>query len=116
MASTRVQSNLTKKKRKKKKEKQSAPRRADESLFVVRTDVVRGVRVARAPAASPKIAGRTMRILVMRIPDLVEKVDTFRAREERRPDRVYVRVAPTLFIHTRFPNRKKKFKQHEIRD
>ena len=48
-----------------------------------------------------------MRILVMRIPDLVEKVDTFRAREERRPDRVYVRVAPTLFIHTRFPNRKK---------
>ena len=51
-----------------------------------------------------------MGILVMRIPDLVEKVDTFRAREERRTDRVHVRIAPALFIHTRFPNRTKGFK------
>jgi len=58
-----------------------------------------------------------MRILVMRIPDLVEKVDTFRAGEERRADRVYVRVAPTLFIYTHaIPQSEKKFRQHEIRE
>lgn len=49
-----------------------------------------------------------MRILVMRVPDFVEKVDTFRAREERRTDRVHVRVAPTLLIYTRFPRSEKK--------
>jgi len=32
----------------------------------------------------------------MRVPDLVEKVDAFRAREERRTDRMHVRVAPSL--------------------
>ena len=72
-------------------------------LLYVRTDAARGVRVARAPTASPKIASGTMRILVMRIPYFVEKVDTFRAREERRTDRVHVRVAPTLFINRGFP-------------
>ena len=104
-ASMRVQHNLTKK-------KNPISSKTNERInryLLSRTDVVRRVRVARAPPASPRIAGRAMRILVMRIADLVEKVDTFRAREECRTDRVHVRIAPALFIHTRFPNRTKRF-------
>ena len=31
------------------------------------------------------------------VPDLTEKVDSVRSREERRSDRVHGRIAPTLF-------------------
>jgi hypothetical protein len=99
-ASTRVQNYLTKKK------KIQLCYKTNDSL--VRTDAALGVRVARAPAAAPKIASGTMRILVMRIPDLVEKVDTFRAGKERRTNRVHVGIAPTLFIRIRSSNRGKK--------
>jgi hypothetical protein len=33
----------------------------------------------------------------MLVPDLAEKVDAIRSREERRGDRVHGRVAPTLY-------------------
>lgn len=41
------------------------------------TDAIR--RVARAPRALPEVAGGTMHILVMLVPDVAEKVDAVRA-------------------------------------
>jgi hypothetical protein len=63
---------------------------------VQRTDAARGVRIACASAALPDVARWTVHKVVMRVPDLVEKVDAFRAREERRAHCMHVRVAPSL--------------------
>jgi len=63
------------------------------------TETVR--RVARASAALPNVfIGRAVRVWIMLVPDLAEKVDLIPAREERRRDRVDGCIAPTLsFVH-----------------
>jgi len=65
----------------------------------MRTETVR--RVARAPAALPNVFfGRAVRVWIMLVPDLAEKVDLIPAREECRRDRVDGRITPTLsFVH-----------------
>ena len=59
-------------------------------------------RVARAPAALPIVLiGRAVRVWIMLIPDLTEKVDAIPAREERGRDRVDGCITPTLsFVRT----------------
>jgi hypothetical protein len=59
------------------------------------TDASNGV--ARATRALPEVARRTMRVLVMLIPDVAEKVNLVRAGEERGSDRMNGCVAPPLF-------------------
>jgi hypothetical protein len=60
--------------------------------------------VTRAPVAFPGVLlGWTMRIGWMLVPDLAEKVNFVHAREERRSDRVYRRIAPTLSLFIQNP-------------
>ena len=65
------------------------------SKSLAHTDASRGV--APATRALPEVARRTMRVLVMLVPDVTEKVDLVCAGEERGSDRMHGCVAPPLF-------------------